>query len=466
MQKWHRSLNARFLKCFLDIEGGLPVQTSQKGGLYGLAVLSFIFFFVYLHRVSMAVLTPDLMHDFSTTATELGILSSMYFYAYAIMQIPSGLLIDSIGPRKTVSFFTALTGVGALLFGLSQTLLMASVARLIIGIGVSVIFVATVKILARWFRPNEVSSYFGIFMLVGNLGAIGAAAPLAFMTFKLGWRFTFGILAIIAAIQTGFAWKLIQDAPEKETEPLQTRNHIIQQNRTNRNAGHPQIRQWVQFKTIIKHRLITKIAAMVFVTYGTLIAFQGLWGVPFLMQVYHLTKGEASQFITLIAVGYCIGAPFFGYLSDKVFRTRKPIICAGVLLYTLMWFFLAFKTIIMSKALLFTLCFGLGFFHGTLPISIAMIKEDVDEENVGLAVGYMNIYPMVGIAIFQPLIGLILDSVSLTNSFGSDNSLIALGYTHAFQFCLFCLILASIVSLTLRETYIKPKGPSMGINDN
>ncbi|MFQ5822279.1 MAG: hypothetical protein ACE5I5_20075, partial [Candidatus Heimdallarchaeota archaeon] len=92
--------------------------------------------------------------------------------------------------------------------------------------------------------------------------------------------------------------------------------------------------------------------------------------------------------------------------------------------------------------------------------------EDVDEENVGLAVGYMNIYPMVGIAIFQPLIGWILDSVSLTNSFGSDNSLIALGYTHAFQFCLLCLILASIVSLTLRETYIKPKGPSMGINDN
>lgn len=405
------------------------------------------------------------MHDFSTTATELGILSSMYFYAYALMQIPTGLLIDSIGPRKTTTFFTALTGVGALLFGISQTLLMASVARLIIGIGVSVIFVATVKIIARWF-PDEVSSHFGIFVLVGNLGAIGAAAPHSFMTLKLGWRSTFYILAIIAAIQAGFAWKLIQDAPKQEVVLSQIRNHKKQKNGTNHEESHHLIRQRIQFKTIIKDRLITKIAAMIFVTYGTLIAFQGLWGVLYLMQVYQLTKSDASQFITIIAVGFCVGAPFFGYLSDKVFHARKPIVCAGVLLYTLMWLFLAFKTTNLSKVLLSTLCFGLGFFHGPLPICITMIKETIDEETVGLAVGYMNIYPIAGIAIFQPLIGWILDSMSLLNSFGSNNSLIALGYTRAFQFCLFCLILASIVSFTLRESFINPKGPSVHLSDN
>ncbi len=441
------------------------MQTSNKGGLYGLGVLSFIFFFVYLHRVSMAVLAPDLMHDFSTTATELGVLSSMYFYAYALMQIPSGLLIDSIGPRKTVTFFTTLTGVGALFFGLSQTLLMASVARLIIGIGVSVIFVATVKILARWFRPDEVSSYFGIFILVGNLGAIGAAAPLAFITLKLGWRFTFDILAIIAVIQAGLACKLIRDAPKKKAEPPQTRNHKIQQNRTYREAPPRHLQQRVWFKTIIKDRLITKLAAMIFVTYGTLIAFQGLWGVPYFMHVYQLTKDEASQFITIIAVGFCIGAPFFGYLSDKVFRARKPIVCAGVLLYTLMWLPLAFKTTNLPKSLLFALCFGLGFFHGTIPNSISMIKETVDEETVGLAVGYMNIYPIIGIAVFQPLIGWILDSVSSTSSIGSKSSLIALGYSQAFQFCLFCLVIASILSFTLQETFIKSKGSSASISD-
>jgi len=432
------------------------VQPSQKTvGIYGFVVLCSIFFFVYLHRVATAALAPDLMQDFSTTATELGVLSSMYFYAYALMQIPAGLLVDSIGSRKTATFFTTITAIGILLFGLAQTLLIASIARLIIGIGVSVIFVATVKILARWFRPDEVSSYFGIFVLVGNLGAIAAAAPLALVTLTIGWRLTFGFLAIIAAIQVGFAWMIIRDAPKEEEQP-QPRDTRPQQNHETIEVqpGRPQLLD--RFKKIARDRLIAKMAAIVFVTYGTLIAFQGLWGVPYLMQVYQLTKIEASYLITVIAVGFCVGAPLFGYLSDKVFCARKPIVRAGVLLYTLMWIPLALRTANLSKELHFALFFGLGFFHGAIPIAITMIKETVEERTIGLAVGYMNIYPMLGIAIFQPLIGWILDTVDPVKN-SDPSSIPALGYATAFQFCLCCLILVSVVSLTLQETFLKPE---------
>jgi len=431
----------------------ITVKTSQKTGFYGFVVLCFIFFFVYLHRVSTAAMAPDLMQAFSTTATELGILSSMYFYAYALMQIPTGILIDSVGPRKTVTVFTVLTASGALLFGLSTTLFLASVARFLIGIGVSIIFVSTIKILNTWFRPDEVSSYFGIFVLVGNLGAIGAAAPLTFVTLVIGWRLTFGIFAFIAVIQIGLAWRFIRDRPDGSPAPASSESSLQS---TSRPFWVELVQIVRQIKGITRNPLIIKLAVVVFVTYGTLIAFQGLWGIPYLMQVYSFTKAEASYLLTLIAIGFSIGAPLFGILSDKVFRARKPIYCLGVVLYVLMWVPLGLRTTNLSVGLLYLICFGLGFFHGAVPVGITMIQEHVPKQNVGVAVGYMNLYPMLGIAVFQPLIGWILDHSTLSDP--SSGLLPMVGYTRAFQICLLCLLSISFISLTVPETF-RPTRP-------
>ncbi len=417
------------------------MMTSKTNRMYGFVVLCLSIFFVFFHRLSTAVLAPDLINSLSTSTIELGILSSMYFWSYAVMQIPSGYLIDSIGPRKMVTIFSGLTTIGALLFGTAQTLLVASIARLFVGMGVSVIFVATLKHLSSWFQPDEISSYFGVFILVGNLGAIGASAPLVFVTNQIGWRLTFGLLAIIAAILSGLAWTVIRDAPSQKKQQLSN---------TKPQSKRPQLSV---FKAIIKNRQVTKVAVMMFLEYGILMAFQGLWGVTYLIDVYQMTQLEASYLIMTLALGVCISAPLIGYLSDRVLRARKPIVRLGIVLFTLVWIPLAFKTADLSKGLLYGIYFGLGFFHGAIPVCITMIQDTTETDKVGLTMGYTNSYIILGIAVFQPLIGWIITVMDPSSNSNSNSSTLTLGYATAFQVCFFCLVIASIITFTLQETY-------------
>jgi MFS family permease len=192
---------------------------------------------------------------------------------------------------------------------------------------------------------------------------------------------------------------------------------------------------------------------MMFLEFGILIAFQGLWGVPYLIDVYQMTQVEASYLITTLAIGICISAPLFGYLSDRVLRARKPIVRLGIVFFTLMWIPLAFKTPDLSKGFLYVIYFGLGFFHGALPVSITMIQETTETDKVGITLGYTNSYLILGIAVFQPLIGWIITVMDPNSSSTSNSSSTILGYATAFQICFFCLVIASIIGFTLQETY-------------
>ena len=146
-------------------------------------ILALAYFFVYFHRVSSAVVSTEMQTTFGvSTAASLGLLSSVYFYAYTVMQLPSGLLTDSWGPRRTVSIFTLIAAAGAILTGIASSFEQVIAGRLLIGIGVAMVYIPTMKILANWYRKNEFASLSGILLAVGNIGALSAAGPLALMS--------------------------------------------------------------------------------------------------------------------------------------------------------------------------------------------------------------------------------------------------------------------------------------------
>ena len=153
---------------------------SQRGGDAGrgryriFAVICLSYILVYFHRLCPAVIALDMQESFGTSATLLGVLGSAYFYPYAIMQLPTGLLVDSWGPRKTVSSFFLLAAVGSVLMGTASNLTLAMVGRLLVGVGVSTLFVSNFKLLAEWFTPREFVVMGGIFMATGGLGALSA----------------------------------------------------------------------------------------------------------------------------------------------------------------------------------------------------------------------------------------------------------------------------------------------------
>ncbi|MDD1757709.1 MAG: MFS transporter, partial [Methanotrichaceae archaeon] len=126
---------------------------SYRRAIFG--VLAIAYFFVYFHRVSPAVVSADLQIAFGVSAASIALLSSVYFYAYAIMQLPSGILTDNVGPRRMVSIFTLIAAAGAIITGIASTFDLVIAGRLLIGIGVSVIYIPTMKILAAWYREKE-----------------------------------------------------------------------------------------------------------------------------------------------------------------------------------------------------------------------------------------------------------------------------------------------------------------------
>ncbi len=138
-------------------------------------ILALGYVLVYFHRLCPAVVALDMMRDLN--AALLGFLGAAYFYPYALMQLPAGLLSDSWGARKTITVFFCIAFVGSLLLGTATTTLWAILGRTLVGIGVAMLFVPTMKVLAEWFRVREFAMMTGILMAMGGIGSLTAATP-------------------------------------------------------------------------------------------------------------------------------------------------------------------------------------------------------------------------------------------------------------------------------------------------
>jgi sugar phosphate permease len=143
------------------------------------AILVLSYMLVFFHRMAPAAVASDLMQAFQTTGAALGSLAAMYYYLYTAMQIPSGILADSLGPRISVTLGSLVAGLGSILFGLAGEFSTASVGRFLVGLGVSVVFVGLMRSNAAWFSDRHYGRISGLTLLLGNLGSIMAAVPLA-----------------------------------------------------------------------------------------------------------------------------------------------------------------------------------------------------------------------------------------------------------------------------------------------
>ena len=176
-------------------------------------VLALAYFFVYFHRIALSVVADDLIKEFQTTASIMGLLGSVYFYCYAAMQFPAGLLSDSLGPRKSVTFFLVIASAGSIIFGFAPTIKVAFIGRVMVGLGVSMVFIPTMKIFSQWFRTHEFAFMTGIFNAVGGVGVLAATWLLALMTSLLGWRVSFELIGVCTFIVVALVWLVVRDRP-------------------------------------------------------------------------------------------------------------------------------------------------------------------------------------------------------------------------------------------------------------
>ncbi len=283
-------------------------------------VLAAVYFFVLFHRVSTSVVAPDLIVSFQTNATALGLMSSMYFYAYALEQPLVGYLSDRLGPRRVVGVWSLVAALGCILFGMAPSITWAAIGRGLIGFGVGGVYVPALKAFAQWFRQKEFTTMVGLLMAIGNTGAIVATTPLALSSKAFGWRMSF---FLIAAITLSLALIVL----------LFTRDYDSTVSDDNNHAGNPPRESATsrkQIRSILTSIKFWVLFVIFFGIYGIFVTLQGLWATPYLMSVLDADRLQASQLNMVLPIGFIIGAPLFGWIADR-FHTKKRQLFIGLL---------------------------------------------------------------------------------------------------------------------------------------
>ncbi|MBA4390059.1 MAG: MFS transporter [Syntrophus sp. (in: bacteria)] len=395
-------------------------------------VLALQYLFVYFHRVCPAVVAQDLVETFSISATSLGILASGYFYPYALMQIPVGLLADSWGSRKTVTFFTLLAAVGALMFGLAPGFETATIARIIVGLGLSGVFVPAMKTLAEWFRPGEYAKISGALMAVGGIGWLSASTPLALVTRSFGWRTGFIAIGVITVVLSVLTWLFLVDTPKKKGYPEINVRPIP-------TGVQKKIGLWTGIRLVFSTPRFWPLAIWFFCNGSILFSFNGLWAGPYLKDIYGLSKPAIGNILSMVAIGMVVGSPLLGYLSDNILKSRKKVLVACSLITVIEWAFFYFFYQSLSVPLLYVFFFVIGVCIGaSVIIAFTGTKELFPLEIAGTSVSCVNLFGFVGGIIYQPLIGYFMDMAGKI-----DGRYLPQGYSTAFLL----LFVTSIVYL-------------------
>jgi sugar phosphate permease len=361
-------------------------------------LLASLYFIGFFQRVAPAVMVSELMRDFGIAAATLGNLSAIYFYTYAAMQIPSGLLADAVGPRRVGTAAAIVAVVGTVLFALADSLWLAYLGRGLIGASVAVAFVACMKLAGHWFPANRFATVTGIALLIGNLGGMLAGVPLAEAVAGVGWRPAMFASAGVTLLLALVVWLWVRDDPRERGYASHAHPEALN------NGAMSAARS---LKRVIGERDTWPLFFAGGLLAAPVLAFAGLWGVPYLVQVHGMERSHAASFTTTMLLGFAIGGPLLGSLSDRIGRRKLPYLGA-TLASALGWAVFLFVADLPATAL-YVLFAVIGFAAGGLIIGFAFAREVNHPGAAGTVGGVVNMAVLGFAAIQQSALGWILD---------------------------------------------------------
>ena len=385
------------------------------------------------------------MADFRIGATSLGNLSALYYYSYVAMQIPTGALVDSWGARRLLTSGALMTFGGTLLFGLAPSLFWADVSRLLIGAAVAVAFVSMLKLAIHWFPSRRFAMISGMALFCGMIGAVSAGVPLRALVDLFGWRAVMVGSALMSFLVALATWVFVRDDPKELGYASYAPTLAV----STENRPGPGFSK--ALREIFRHRNAWLLILIPSGIVGPVLAFAGLWGVPFLTTHYQLTPAKAAALTSTLLMAWAIGSPVLGALSDRL-RIRKPIYAVGCLLTMIGWGILLFVPQLPFPFLLFLLVL-IGFSSGSMIVGFAFIKESVPLIYAGTVSGIGNLGVMIGPMILQPAIGWILDYYWKGEIVNGVRIYDLSAYRKGFLLMLAWSILAAILILFTKETH-------------
>ena len=357
-----------------------------------------LYLIAFYQRVAPAVMTGDLSREFGLNAASLGNLSAFYFYGYVAVQIPTGLLADRWGPRRVLAAGAALTAAGTLLFAMAPSLVFANAGRLAIGAAGGVAFVAMMKLATHWMPGRQFAFATALALFIGTLGATLAGAPLRAAVDAFGWRGVMVASAIGTAAVAFAIWMVVRDDPAE-------RGYASYFSTDSHGARSPSIAS--QLREVFRYRNTWAMLVVPGALSGIVLAFAGLWGVPFLVTQYGFTPREAATSASAMLITWSIGGLTFASVSQRLGNRKRPI-AAGLFVSALLWSVIVFMPGL-SRGILIATLMAVAFAAGAAMLTFPLAKESVPARLAGTVGGIANMGMMLGGMLTQPLVGVILD---------------------------------------------------------
>jgi sugar phosphate permease len=390
----------------------LILLDKQNSGFRWIVFASVLFTYVLMssQRTAPGLITDQIMLDFNVTATTIGLLTSIQFFVYTSLQIPMGIMADRFGPNFFLICGALLTGLGTILYSLGTHEVVLFMARVLTGTGDATIWVNMVLILGQWFNAKEFTKLIGVTAMMGSLGFLVATVPFSLFIDFLGWRgafFSVGLLLCTCAILLYFVLlkKPKQSLFMKREKVREKTGALLRRIFTSRQA-------WTLF---LCH----------FGIVGTYVGFISSWGVPYGMNVYGMTRSDASQLMMIGLIGALIGAPLAGWISSRLNMIKRPYIVVHLILFVTWSVFLLFKGN-PPYYLLIILFFIIGLAYGANALTFAAVRQTFPIKEAGIVSGFANTGGFLSAVLLPSIFGYVLDHVqAVTGSIGE-------GYNYGF----------------------------------
>ena len=362
-------------------------SSSTRSGLWpGIACLFAGYVLSQFYRAFLAVLAPVLKTDLGATAEDLAAASGLWFLIFAAMQVPVGMALDRIGPRRTASSLLMIGALGATLFATAEGPLSIKVAMALIGIGCSPVMMSGYYIFARSFPVAMFGTLAGAMVGIGNLGNIGSALPLSAAVDAIGWRGAVWVLAGVTALIALLIAVLVRDPARIVT---QEKGSLLD---------------------LLRMRALWPLFAMMALCYAPIAAVRGLWVGPYYAEVFGATADEIGQVTLWMGLAMVLGSFAYGPL-ERVFGTRKGLIMVGNVLVLLaligLWAMpLAGGWVTLGLFVLFGLA-GTSF-----PMVIAHGRAFLPAHLTGRGVTLLNLFGIGAVGVAQFITGRLSASVA------------------------------------------------------
>lgn len=372
-------------------------ESGYRWVVFGTALLAY--YLIVSQRTAPGLITEQLMKDFHVSAPVIGLMTSIQFLAYAGLQIPVGLLSDRYGPNRFLIIGAVLTGIGSLIYSLSPNEYILIFSRLLVGMGDSMIFVNLVLILSQWFKGNEFVKLLGLIGLVGSLGSLSATVPLSMWISFSGWRIPFLNIGIILIVVSYLLYIVLVSKPKQ----------LFRENaKTTKSSVEIRESVWVILRRMVTTRQAWATFLCHFGVVGTYIGFIGSWGVPYGMNVFNLSRAEASQLIMYGLFGAMIGGPLISWITSRS-KSVKKIYSLVHIIVVFSWVGLLLSGVKPSFILVVVLLFIIGFGNGASALTFAVVRKSFPTKEVGVISGFANMGGFLSAVLLPIIFGNVLD---------------------------------------------------------